>query len=318
MSDAKTKRLNESQNPVTDYGIADDLHQLVIPKNTTDNLAEVTSKEASIAYDTTLGKVVVNDGSGFVEVGSSGGSGASTALDNLTTTAINQDLIFNTGTTATLKTKNEGFSQSIIVASGNIPNSSVSGDVTVGSGDGTGVSASSTGSTTIKSGNANGNGASSGNVTLTTGTPGSFGARGKIQFVDGSQGASGRVWTSTDTAGSGNWAVPSTGANTSLSNLASPTAVSENLTFANSASVITTRTNNEDPTAPLTVQSADGSISGTGALTLRSGNSNNSDSGLVTMTSGTAANASSGAVVVSSGLTTSSGSSGDININTGA
>ncbi len=69
MSDARTKRLNESQNPAINGGIADEEHKIIIPKNTTAALADILPQEASIAYDTTLQQVVVNDGTGFVAVG---------------------------------------------------------------------------------------------------------------------------------------------------------------------------------------------------------------------------------------------------------
>ncbi len=94
MSDARTKRLNESDKPALDMGIADNQHKLIIPQNTTANLAQITPEPALIAYDTTLGKVVVSNGSVFVEVG--GDLPANTAnktLSNLTSpTAVNQDL----------------------------------------------------------------------------------------------------------------------------------------------------------------------------------------------------------------------------------
>lgn len=93
MSGARTKRLNESQNPAINVGIADDFHKLIIPQNTTAKLAQINPQDVgSIAYDTTLQAVVVNTGSGFTPVGS-GSSGANTTLSNLTSTSINADLL---------------------------------------------------------------------------------------------------------------------------------------------------------------------------------------------------------------------------------
>jgi hypothetical protein len=48
----------------------------------------------------------------------------------------------------------------------------------------------------------------SGNILLDIGAGG--GSRGKIQFVNGSEGTAGQVWTSTDSSGSGSWAAPAT------------------------------------------------------------------------------------------------------------
>lgn len=94
MSNAKTKRLNESDKPAINFGIADNQHKLILPQNTTANLAQITPKEiGSLAYDTTLNQVVANMGSGFSPVGG-GSSGANTSLSNLTSpTALNQDLL---------------------------------------------------------------------------------------------------------------------------------------------------------------------------------------------------------------------------------
>jgi len=127
------------ENKLIEGGQADNQHQIILPKNTTANLASMVQVQGSIAFDTDQNAVVVNNGSGFVPapVGvvpinqggtgqttanaatnallpsqathsgqflttdgtntswatAGGGGGASTALDNLTTTNINQDLI---------------------------------------------------------------------------------------------------------------------------------------------------------------------------------------------------------------------------------
>lgn len=84
-----------------------------------------------------------------------------------------------------------------------------------------------TGSISLISGNAQSTG-NSGGVLIQTGTVVS-GTRGKIRLVDGSEGTTGHVWTSTGTDGSGGWAAPSGGANLTLSNLSSPTAINQSL-----------------------------------------------------------------------------------------
>ena len=89
----------------------------------------------------------------------------------------------------------------------------------------TGVHTSDTGALDIETGNSSGG--NSGNLTLKVGTAGV--TRGKIRLVDGSEGTTGHVWTSTDASGSGAWAAaPASGANTSLSNLTA-TSINQNL-----------------------------------------------------------------------------------------
>lgn len=85
-----------------------------------------------------------------------------------------------------------------------------SGAVNVASGT---ANTGATGLVTIKSGIASSG--ASGNVLLQTGTATT--TRGQIQFKDGTEGTAGYIWTSTDTLGSGNWAVnPGSGAITAL------------------------------------------------------------------------------------------------------
>jgi hypothetical protein len=177
MSNARSKRLNETDKPILDMGIADAGHQLIIPQNTTVNLAEIpNTKVGSIAYDTTLAEVVINNGTQFVPVSSS--SGASADLSNLTSpTAINEQLTFATGVQGGLSTAN---------ASGTANSGSI--DLVTGS-------------------TVNGN---SGSVVVATGTVSGTGTQGKIQLQNGSQGTAGQVWTSTDANGSGAWMPPGT------------------------------------------------------------------------------------------------------------
>lgn len=207
-------------------------------------------------------------------------SGANQSLSNLTNpTAINQDLIFNTGAAAALKTKNDaaatkdlsietgtpsvidvnsgelsllsgnatgtGQSGNVILSSGstvNVASGSVtissgpptgganSGIVSIVSGDATATSGASgnvslasgasdiasgtvsiasgtsasadTGAVSITSGNSSGG--NSGDINLSIGT--ATATRGKIKFIDGSEGTIGNVWTSAGTGGEGTWA----------------------------------------------------------------------------------------------------------------
>lgn len=87
------------------------------------------------------------------------------------------------------------------------PSGGASGDLYVGSGD-SGIN-------------------NSGNLILRTGT--SSATRGDILIQDGSEGTIGHVWTSTGVSGEGSWAPVSSGANTTLSNLTSPTAVNQDI-----------------------------------------------------------------------------------------
>jgi hypothetical protein len=101
MSQARTKRLNESGMPVRDGGVADSQHKLILPQNTTANLAQIPPETASIAYDTTLQEVVINTGSGFTPV-SSGSSGTVTEVD--TGTGLTGGPITSSGTVSLANT----------------------------------------------------------------------------------------------------------------------------------------------------------------------------------------------------------------------
>lgn len=199
--------------------------------------------------DGSSGQVLTTDGSATL-AWATVTSGANTALSNLTSpTALNQDIIFsksspilksaNNGAGATQPLVIEsgdatgGNSGSVFINSGTAPNF-LTGNVTVAS---AAASNGSSGNVMMQSGSSSGNSntsgslslitgavsgaafAQSGNINLQIGTAVS-GTRGKITIVDGSEGTSGQVWTSTDTVGSGHWAaLPSGGANTALSNL---------------------------------------------------------------------------------------------------
>ncbi len=59
-----------------DGGTASNTNRIALPKDTTTNLDALTDKEALIAYDTTLGTPVFNDGTKWTAVGTGSGSGA--------------------------------------------------------------------------------------------------------------------------------------------------------------------------------------------------------------------------------------------------
>lgn len=60
---------------VYDGATASDASKIILPKNTTTNLDGLTDTEGSIAYDTTLDTIVVNDGSNWNEISGGGGTG---------------------------------------------------------------------------------------------------------------------------------------------------------------------------------------------------------------------------------------------------
>lgn len=161
--------------------------------------------------------ISVSSATGAVTVSTTGGSGATTALDNLASVQINSALIFGSGVSGLLKTKDGAgaISQDLTVQSGPITSGffssgalnlrsgladDTSGSVVLGSGNANNVA---TGNATVFTGDVNGG--VTGNVILQTGNAGG-GTRGKIKFIDGSQGTSNQLWTSTDTGGSGHWA----------------------------------------------------------------------------------------------------------------
>ncbi len=121
---------------------------------------------------------------------------------------------------------------SIELTSGN-SNTNQGGNLTVTSGSALGGT-SNAGNLAIVCGSSVGG--AGGNVTVIggSGTPnGSIslqvGSGAAIKLQDSSIGTAGHVWTSTDASGSGHWAASSGGANTTLSNLTSPTSINQNL-----------------------------------------------------------------------------------------
>lgn len=89
--------------------------------------------------------------------------------------------------------------------------------------------AADAGPITIQAGNATGASGNGGPIVLSPGLS-AGGVRGAIQFTNSDEGTAGHVWTSTGTTGNGHWAAGTGGgANTSLSNLTSPTDINQTL-----------------------------------------------------------------------------------------
>lgn len=188
-------------------------------------------------------------GSGEWKPAASGG--ANTALSNLSTTAINADLLFDKTTSALIIGKSltiadpiGATSPTLTVKSGNAStNNQISGKMTVASGNAdstsggldlvTGTSGTVSGDINIKTGDNYNSLTYSGNVLISTGdvgsnpnstsgnivlytssTPTNPSKRGKIKFQNGSEGTAGYVWTSTDSVGSGAWQAVSAPSNT--------------------------------------------------------------------------------------------------------
>lgn len=106
------------------------------------------------------------------------------------------NMAFNSGATV------DGSSGAMDVSTGNVSGDGDSGALNLFSGDCDG--AGTTGDVGIGTGASSGG--DSGNISLTIGA--ADGTAGKISFVDGSEGTTGHVWTSTDANGSGSWAAP--------------------------------------------------------------------------------------------------------------
>lgn len=111
-------------NKDIDGSVASNISRITVPKASTDDLASLERKQATIAYDTTTDALVVDSGAGFVAITPSinellpdqashageflstdgtnvswqaaGGSGANQALSNLASVSINADLTMNT------------------------------------------------------------------------------------------------------------------------------------------------------------------------------------------------------------------------------
>lgn len=88
------------QNKFFDGGTASDARGILLPKNTTDGLAELESAVGLIAYDTTLNAIVIDKGSGFEPASSAGDITAVTAGTGLTGGGSSGPVTLNLGNTA--------------------------------------------------------------------------------------------------------------------------------------------------------------------------------------------------------------------------
>lgn len=200
----------------------------------------------------TTGQVLTaSDGSGNLTWSAPAASGANTALSNLASVAINTGLLFGSGVSGLIRTATGGTTSMQVttgtvsgsttglmsINTGNSSGDATSGQMFISSGDGSGGGNNSSGNAQFTSGDASGTG-NSGNTTIRTGLA-AGGVRGKIKFVNGSEGTVGHIWTSTATDGSGAWAAAAAaGANTALSNLAS-TAVNANISPSSTGANLT-------------------------------------------------------------------------------
>lgn len=163
---------------------------------------------------------------------------ADTDLANLVPTAINENLVFDRGTSAVVQTKDDATAatEPMAMYSGNAIGFA-SGAVAVGSGDSdtlsgdlalfTGLATAidiDSGGIQITTGGTTGTGSAgdislitgaaadgdSGNITLWAQQASGIGGGGLIQLQNNSEGTAGHIWTSIDTNGSGEWAAPAT------------------------------------------------------------------------------------------------------------
>lgn len=79
------------QNKDIDGGLADNNHRITLPKASTADLSALEHKEGTVAYNTDLQQVVVDDGSSFSPVGG-GGGGMATDFSNATPASNDIDL----------------------------------------------------------------------------------------------------------------------------------------------------------------------------------------------------------------------------------
>jgi len=274
---------------------------------------EVSLGAASNGYVWTLQDSATGEGAWAA----AGGGGANTALSNLdATTDLNSQLIFNplTSPNAGMKTQNDGSSENINVTSGDASSvAGTSGYANISTGTATnsggqsgdirlltGTASQQSGQVRIETNTVSAGAGITGDIIIGTGSTSGGQTRGKIYLQDGTQGTSGHVWTSTGVNGEGAWAAASGGANTTLSNLTSPTAINQDLIFNLTTPVIQS-------------QNASGNTEDT---ELKTGDSSAGNSGIMTISSGEA-DQNSGDVLIKSGNATVD-DSGNITLQTGA
>lgn len=280
------------------------------------NSGSVTVKSGDKTAGTgTSASVIVNSGTNTV-ANNTAITGALTLASGLNTSA---NALGRSGTVSLVSgTTVGGASGSATLASGSSTNGST-GVVSISSGNST---SNSTGAITLLTGSTSD---VSGGITLQTGT-GTL-TRGKIKFVDGTEGTTGNVWTSTDAFGNGNWA-PLSGAfaNSALSNLTT-TSINTDLLSSSDLSrnigslsnrwfaLYVSLINSGDTT--LTAQSGDSTTGVSSDVFLKSGmtTGGGTDSGTVNVNSGNAVS-NSGDVVVATG--TAGGTRGKIRLKDGS
>lgn len=286
-----------------------------------------------------MNDVLENDGSGNLSWVPGSGSGANTALSNLITTAINQDLIFDTGAPAFVKTKNDtAASQAITIASGD-SSANVASDVNIlvgssGSGVGgrvfisagtsldntggaiqivTGAGATSFNSGDLSIGSSNTDGsAPSGTVTLNSGLGDVSGLVTVTSGIGNSSDSGEVIITSGPTLSSS-----STTGNVSLK--------SGNHTNgqggSNTGTVIVAsgNSNGSSSVSGNIIINSGTAASATGDIQATTGNSTGSSpSGSITIDTGTVVDGTSGALDLSTGSASGNGISGSVDFRTGA
>lgn len=86
-----------------DGGTASNTSRMTMPKDTTANLALLTDKQGTVAYDTTLGSLVINDGTGWTQLTGGGGTSVGTDINYVTNPTFEDDVNDVTVTTGVTK-----------------------------------------------------------------------------------------------------------------------------------------------------------------------------------------------------------------------
>ncbi len=191
------------------------------------------------SQSTHSGQFLTSDGTNTSWASTGAGGGATTALDNLTSTAVNTNINPDSNNTHSLgNSVGQQWSEvdALRTVSTLSPDVMISGVLTGVAGfTGVGIANAgiasfgitqspiyvatvsdsvsntvATGDVVLITGDKSAGTGNSGSVVLETGTS-AGGTRGSIQIVDGSEGSAGSVWTSVDASGNGTWSVPVSG-----------------------------------------------------------------------------------------------------------